>query len=110
MYSDNTNIDIVDFIDLINDTLSSEFVERWRYKYSEKFIKHFQLKLLDSLNKQKPLKINILYTYLTKKCKYSPEQVLNFFESVDINIYRPFITGSLKTQKKSSLASSGSPL
>lgn len=110
MYSDNTNIDIVDFIDLINDTLSSEFVERWRYKYSEKFIKHFQLKLLDSLNKQKPLKINILYTYLTKKCKYSPEQVLNFFESVDINIYRPFITGSLKLPKKTSLASSGSPL
>lgn len=109
MSKENINIDIVDFIDLINDTLSSEFVERWRHKYSEKFIKHFQLKILDSLNKQKPLKITILYTYLTKKCKYSPDQVLNFFDSVDIDLYRPFITGNLRT-KRGSLASSGSPL
>lgn len=109
MSSDNINIDIVDFIDLINDTLSSQFVERWRHKYSEKFIKHFQLKLLESLTKQKPLKINILYTYLTKKCKYSPEQVTNFFDSIDINLYRPFITGRLKPLKMP-LTSSGSPL
>lgn len=109
MSNNNINIDIVDFIDLINDTLSSEFVERWKHKYSERFIKHFQLKLLDSLNKQKPLKINILYTYLTKKCKYAPEQVLNFFDSVDIDLYRPFITGRLNPLKNS-LSSSGSPL
>ena len=97
----NINIDIIDFIDLINDTLSAEFVERWRYKYSEKFIKHFQLKILESLNKQKPLKLSILYTYLTKKCKYSPEQVNNFFESIDIDIYRPFVTGSIRSKKPS---------
>jgi len=96
----NTNIDIVDFIDLINDTLSSEFVERWRHKYSEKFIKHFQMKVLEALNKQKPLKLTILYTYLTRKCKYSPDQVLNFFESVEIEIYSPFIYGSLRSLRK----------
>jgi hypothetical protein len=96
----NTNIDIVDFIDLINDTLSSEFIERWRYKYSEKFIKHFQMKILESLNKQKPLKLSILYTYLTKKCKYSPEQVINFFDSIEIEIYSPFIYGKYKQIKK----------
>lgn len=109
MTEDNINIDIVDFIDLINDTLSSQFTDRWKHKYSEKFIKHFQLKILDSLNKQKPLKINILYTYLTKKCKYSPDQVNNFFDSIDINLYRPFITGRLKPLKKQ-LFVSGSPL
>ena len=91
------DIDIVDFIDLINHTLSNEFVEIWRYKYSEKFIKHFQLKLLNSLSNQKPLKITSLYSYLTKKCKYSPAQVDNFFISIDIDIYRPLITGKLKT-------------
>ena len=96
MYNENTDIDIIDFLDLINDTLSSSFVERWRYKYSEKFIKHFQLKLLASLNKQKPIKLEMLYNYLTKKCKYSPEQVHNFFNTIDIEIYRPFIFGSLK--------------
>ena len=101
MSNSNINIDIVDFIDLINDTLSAEFVERWRYKYSEKFIKHFQLKVLESLNKQKPLKLSILYTYLTKKCKYSPEQVNNFFESIDIDIYRPFIVGPIRSKKPS---------
>lgn len=90
------DIDIVDFIDLINHTLSNEFIEIWRFKYSEKFIKHFQVKLLHSLSNQKPLKLSSLYSYLTKKCKYSPIQVTNFFDSIDISIYRPMITGELK--------------
>ena len=91
------DIDIIDFLDLINETLSYSFIEKWRHKYSEKFIKHFQLKILDAMNKQKPIKLSILYNYLTKKCKYSSEQVLNFFETIDINIYRPFIYGNLNT-------------
>ena len=92
----NTDIDLVDFMDLINYTLHKDFVNKWRYKYSEKFIKHFQFKILDSLNKQKPIKIEMLFNYLTKKCKYSPEQVINFFNTIDIEIYRPFIFGTLK--------------
>lgn len=95
MYTDNIDIAIVDFLDLLNETLSYSFVEKWRYKYSEKFIKHFQLKILESMNKGKPIKKVRLYNYLTKKCKYSPEQVLNFFESIDIEIYAPFIYGRL---------------
>lgn len=93
----NLDIDIIDFLDLINVTLSSSFVEKWKYRYSEKFIKQFQLKLLQSLNKQKPLKRNTLYNYLTKKCSYSPEQVLNFFEAIDIDCYYPLVIGKLKT-------------
>ena len=96
MYSNNLDIDIIDFLDLINETLSYSFIEKWRHKYSEKFIKHFQLKILDSMNKQKPIKIEMLFNYLTKKCKYSPEQVINFFNTIDIEIYRPFIFGTLK--------------
>ena len=91
-----TDIDFIDFIDLINYTLNKNFVDKWRYKYSEKFIKHFQLKLLSSMNKQKPLKIDMLFNFLTKKCKYSPDQVYNFFETIEIDLYRPFIYGSLK--------------
>jgi hypothetical protein len=94
--NNSLDIDIIDFLDLINETLSYSFIEKWRHKYSEKFIKHFQLKILDAMNKQKPIKISILYNYLTKKCKYSGEQVINFFESIDIDIYRPFIYGKLK--------------
>jgi len=94
--NNNLDIDIIDFLDLINETLSYSFIEKWRHKYSEKFIKHFQMKILDSMNKQKPIKIEMLYNYLTKKCKYSPEQVLNFFDTIEIEIYRPFIFGTLK--------------
>ena len=96
MHSDNLDIEIIDFLDLINDTLSYSFVEKWRHKYSEKFIKHFQLKLLSALNKQKPLKLDMLFNYLTKKCKYSDEQVTNFFSTIEIDIYAPFIYGRLK--------------
>tara|TARA_Y100001938_G_C7763527_1_gene269726 strand:- start:49 stop:333 length:285 start_codon:yes stop_codon:yes gene_type:complete len=87
----NTDIDLVDFMDLINYTLHKDFVEKWRYKYSEKFIKHFQIKVLESLNKQKILKRSSLYNYLTKKCRYAPDQVENFFTSIDITIYSPLI-------------------
>ena len=83
----NTDIDLVDFMDLINYTLHNDFVEKWRYKYSEKFIKHFQLKILESLTKQ----ITSLYNYLTKKCRYSGDQVDTFFVSIDITIYYPLI-------------------
>lgn len=88
----NIDIAFIDFMDLINHTLHRDFVEKWRYKYSEKFIKHFQIKILESLNKQKIIKQSSLFNYLTKKCRYSPEQVENFFTSVDIDIYYPLIT------------------
>lgn len=89
------NIEMYEYLELINETLSLSFIDKWRFKYSEKFIKQFQLKLLDSINRKKPLKKSILYNYLTKKCKYSSDQVKNFFESIEIEIYSPFIYGNL---------------
>jgi hypothetical protein len=91
----NLDIDIIDFLDLVNVTLSLSFIERWKYRYSEKFIKQFQLKLLQSLHKQKPIKLNTLYSYLTKKCSYSPEQVRNFFKAIEIDSYYPLVVGKL---------------
>ena len=91
----NLDIEFVDFIDLLNVTLSNDFISKWKHRYSERFIKHFQLKILSSLTTNKPIKIDSLYIYLTKKCKYSREQVINFFNSVDISIYRPLIQGKL---------------
>lgn len=88
--------DLVDFVDLVDFTLHRDFVEKWRYKYSEKFIKLFQLKVLDAMMKRKVIKINSLYNYLTKKCKYAPDQVLNFFETIDISLYDPLISGKIK--------------
>lgn len=91
----NLDVDIVDFLDLIDYTLSYSFIEKWRYKYSEKFIKHFQMKVLDSMNKQRPIKVEVIHNYLVKKCKYDPSQVTNFFRSIEIDIYNPFIYGSI---------------
>lgn len=93
--------DIVDFMDLINFTLSEQFLEVWRHKYSEKFIKTFQLKILEALQHQKPIKINSLYLSLQKNNKYSEDQIVNFFESIDIDIYRPLITGKIKNGQRS---------
>lgn len=93
---DNADYNIVDFIDLINETLSSSFVEKWRFRFSERFLKHFQYKILHALSNQKPLKLTHLYNYLHKKCKYSEDQIIDFFDAIDIDIYRPFIQGSLK--------------
>jgi hypothetical protein len=95
MYNNNIDIDLVDFVDLINITLSPSFLEKWRHRYSEKFIKLFQFKLLDSLSTRKPIKIDNLYTYLTKKCKYSTDTVEDFFNSIEIDIYSPLIFGRL---------------
>ena len=94
MYT-NPDIEFVDFIDLIDTTLSNNFVEKWRFRFSEKFIKHFQIKLLNALTRRKVLKMDTLYNYLTKKCKYSHEQVENFFKAIDISIYSPVIQGKL---------------
>ena len=91
----NIDVNIIDFIDLLDENLSTTFIEKWRYTYSERFIKQYQMKILSSLTTNKPLKIDSLYIYLTKKCKYSKEQVLNFFNSIDIDIYRPLIQGKL---------------
>lgn len=89
-------VDIVDFMDLIDFTLSDKFVELWRHKYSEKFIKTFQNHILESMKKQKPLKLNSLFLAMQKNKKYSDTQILNFFESIDIDIYRPLIQGKIK--------------
>jgi len=93
--TNNLDIELIDFMELIDFSLSYSMVEKWRYKYSEKFIKHYQMKVLDSMTKQKPLAIDVLFNYLTKKCKYHENQVKQFFQDIEIEIYRPFIYGIL---------------
>ena len=93
----NLGIEEMEFIELINFTLGPQFVEKWRHKYSEKMIKNFQHKLFESFPKERPLKITVLFNHLTKKCKYSPDYVLSLFDSIDIDMYRPFISGHLSS-------------
>lgn len=97
MFMSNIDEDIVDFLDLINFTLSDEFLNKWRYRFSVKFLKEFQTKVIKSLKDRKPLKLESLYKHLSKKCGYSPEQVKNFFEAIDINIYHPLVLGKVSS-------------
>lgn len=93
----NIDEDIVDFLDLINFTLSDEFLDKWRYRFSIKFLKEFQTKVIKSLKDRKPLKLESLFKHLSKKCGYSPEQVRNFFEAIDISVYHPLVLGRLSS-------------
>ena len=45
--TENIDENIVDFLDLINFTLSNKFEEKWKHRFSSPFIKLFQLKLLE---------------------------------------------------------------
>lgn len=92
---DNIDTELFEFLDLLNYTLSSKFIDKWKFKYSEVFLKQFQLKLLNSLSNKKQLKLKTLFKYLTNRCKYSPEQVSNFFKSIEIEMYCPVIYGKI---------------
>tara|TARA_R110001583_G_scaffold36080_2_gene119021 strand:- start:115 stop:423 length:309 start_codon:yes stop_codon:yes gene_type:complete len=98
-YSTNTediNQLLFEFTELLDFTLSNEFINRWKDKYSSKFLKLFQARLIKCLSDRRCLKMSTLYTFLTSKCNYSRDQVLNFFESIDIEAYRPVITGLME--------------
>jgi len=92
---DNEDINqlLFEFTELLDFTLSNEFINRWKDKYSTKFIKLFQTRLIKCLSDRRCLKLSTLYTFLTIKCNYSREQVLNFLKSIDIEVYSPLITG-----------------
>lgn len=91
MYT-NDFTDLVDLLDLLNFTLHEDFVQKWRHKYSERFITTFQYKILDSLNKGKPIKKENLSNFFKKKLRYSEEQIDNFYYSIDIGLYKPVIS------------------
>jgi hypothetical protein len=93
----NSDTDLVDFLDLVNFTLSEEFTDKWRFRFSLTFLKEFQSKVIKALKDRKPIKIESLFRHLSKRCGYSPEQVKNFFEAIDINIYHPLVLGKLSS-------------
>lgn len=86
------DIEIIEFIDLMNFTLSPEFVEKWKYRFNQKFIKEFQGKIFKALKDKKPIKRTSITNHFLKKLKYSQEQIDNFFEAIDISIYYPLVS------------------
>ncbi len=96
----NTDNDLSDFFELIEFTLSDEFVTKWKFRFSLRFIREFQSKVIHSLSKRKPIKIAKLFEHLSSRMGYDPEQVINFFDAIDIGLYRPMIYGRLSQYQK----------
>jgi len=85
------DIQLIEFMDQVDYCLSLRFKEKWRHKYSSHFIRVFQEKVLKSLETQKPVKKSSLYTTYTKKYKYNPDVVFDFFNSIEIGLYYPIV-------------------
>lgn len=94
---DNLDIELIDLMDTIQYTLSSEFLTKWKMKYGERLIRLFQIKILDSLKNQKPLKLKNVYKFLVIDSGFKGDVVKNFFNDIDFEIYSPIISGSLKS-------------
>lgn len=91
MYDNDIRIGLLEFYDLLEYTLSFKFRDKWKNLYSERMIKLFQLKILQAFKAGKPIKKTSLMNYMMTKGKYKKEVVEDFFESIDLELYRPFI-------------------
>lgn len=87
--------DLVEIIDLLNFTFSSEFVDKWSFKYGKRLPSLFQIKLLKSLDSRKPLKLRLMHKFLTVDSGFNKEVAESFLQDIDYEIYRPIISGSM---------------
>ena len=93
----NIDNELIDLMELIEFTMSINFLDKWKMKYGERIIRLFQIKILDSLKKQKPLKLESLNKFLVQDSGFSSDLVNNFFIDIDFELYRPIILGQLET-------------
>tara|TARA_R100001509_G_C4752171_1_gene176793 strand:+ start:55 stop:354 length:300 start_codon:yes stop_codon:yes gene_type:complete len=87
--------DLVEIIDLLNFTFSSDFTDKWSFKYGKRLPSLFQIKLLKSLDSRKPLKLKIVHKFLTTDSGFNKEVVESFLRDIDYEIYSPIISGTM---------------
>jgi|TARA_B100001094_G_C17776794_1_gene597743 hypothetical protein len=87
--------DLVETIDLLNFTFSSDFVDKWSFKYGKRLPSLYQLRLLKSLDTRKPLKLQTVYKFLVVDSGFNEELIKTFLEDIDYEIYFPIIKGQL---------------
>jgi len=92
----NIETELIDFTDTLNFTLSKDFLDKWKFKYGERLLRLFQIRLLDSLKRQKPMKMEGLFKFFVKDSGYNGELIVKFFSDIDFEIYFPIISGRLK--------------
>ena len=95
---DNIDTELIDLMELIEFTMSIDFLDKWKMKYGERIIRLFQIKILDSLKKQKPIKLDSIIKFLVLDSGFSSELVNNFLNDIDYEIYSPIILGKFKQE------------
>lgn len=93
----NIDTELIDLMELIEFTMSIDFLDKWKMKYGERLIRLFQIKILDSLKKQKPLKLNSLCKFLIVDSGFNQEIVINFLNDIDSELYYPMILGKIES-------------
>lgn len=93
----NIDTELIDLMELIEFTMSIDFLDKWKMKYGERLIRLFQIKILDSLKKQKPLKLNSLCKFLIIDSGFNQEIVINFLNDIDSELYYPMILGKIES-------------
>lgn len=93
----NLETDLIDLMDTLEFTISKDFLNKWKFKYGERLIRLFQIKILDALKKQKPIKLKNLTKFLVTDSGFNIEVVKNFYLDIEFDIYYPIITGNFKS-------------
>ena len=82
-------IETSEFFEQIDYGLSLTFREKWRHKYGTQLIHIFQDRLINALEKQKPLQREVFISSLVNKHKYNKNVIEDFLDDIDIGLYRP---------------------
>jgi hypothetical protein len=93
--NNSLDTELIDLMDLLENTLSKTFIDKWMPKYGERIIRLFQVKILDSLKKQKPLKIESIFKFLSVDSGFNEDLVKDFLTDVEIELYYPIVIGKL---------------
>lgn len=93
----NLETDLIDLMDTLEFTISKDFLNKWKFKYGERLIRLFQIKILDALKKQKPIKLKNLTKFLVVDSGFNVEVVKNFYLDIEFDIYYPIISGNIKS-------------
>lgn len=85
------DIEAGEFFEQLDYGLSLRFKEMWRHKYGTHLVDSFQGKIIKALETQRPVKKEQFVENLVKKNKYNRQVILDFFEDIEIGLYKPII-------------------
>lgn len=91
----NLEEELIDMMDLVDFTFSSDFVDKWGFKYGKRLPRIFQFRLMKSLSSHKFIKMTAIHKFLTTDSGFSSEVVNNFLKDIDYELYYPIIVGDL---------------